>query len=121
EFAAMLDLCRGAALALYEKLRSDDRWLTCFAPELDIVVWAPRAARVSQASELARRLFTKAAGQNLHLALASLPVHFFDLQTAGIESDSDTITCLRSVLMKPEHFDWVERIWQILDRVINDR
>jgi glutamate/tyrosine decarboxylase-like PLP-dependent enzyme len=121
EFGAMLDGCRGAAVALHEKLRSDDRWLTCFVPELDIVVWGPRAARVSQASALARRLFTKAADQNLHLALASLPVSFFDLQAAGIERDSDTMMCLRSVLMKSEHFDWVEQMWQILDRVISER
>jgi len=24
------------------------------------------------------------------------------------------VTCLRSVLMKPEQLDWVDRIWQIL-------
>ena len=120
EFATLLDHCRTAATALYEKLRSDGRWLTCFAPELDIAVWTPRAARVSQASELARRVFTEAARQNLHLALATLPVAFFDLQAAGMERDGDTITCLRSVLMKPEHADWVERIWQILARVINE-
>jgi glutamate/tyrosine decarboxylase-like PLP-dependent enzyme len=121
EFAAMLDRCRGAAVVLYEKLRVDGRWLTCFAPELDIVVWAPRAARVSQASDLAKCLFTQAARQSLHLALATLPVDFFDLQAAGIERDCDTITCLRSVLMKPEHSDWIEEIWKILDRVISER
>ena len=59
--------------------------------------------------------------QNLHLALATLPAHFFDLEAAGVERDSETITCLRSVLMKPEHSDWVERIWEILDRVIGER
>ncbi len=121
EFATMLDRCRAAAVALYERLRADRRWLTCFAPELDIVVWTPRAARVSQASDLAKRLFMEAARQNLHLALATLPVSFFDLTVAGMDQDSDTVTCLRSVLMKPEQADWVERIWQILDRVISNR
>jgi hypothetical protein len=29
--------------------------------------------------------------------------------------DRDTITCLRSVLMKPEHLDWVGRIWERLE------
>jgi hypothetical protein len=24
------------------------------------------------------------------------------------------MTCLRSVLMKPEHFDWLDRIWDLL-------
>jgi hypothetical protein len=31
-----------------------------------------------------------------------------------VRHDRETLTCLRSVLMKPEHLDWVERIWQIL-------
>ena len=32
-----------------------------------------------------------------------------------IEYDSDTIACLRSVLMKPEHEDWLERITALLE------
>ena len=99
---------------MYEKLTEDERWLTCFKPELDIVVWAPRAAKASQASELSRRVFTEAGRRNLHLALATLPARFFNLQAAGIDCDADTVTCLRSVLMKPEHAEWIEQIWKIL-------
>lgn len=115
EFAGMLHKTRAAALVLYERLMMDERFLTAFAPQLDIVIWGLRAARVSQASELARSVFAEAAQHNLHLALAELPVEFFDLDTAGMERDRDTITCLRSVLMKPEHQEWVGRIWDILD------
>jgi len=32
-----------------------------------------------------------------------------------MQRDRDTIICLRSVLMKPEHRAWVDRIWSILD------
>jgi glutamate/tyrosine decarboxylase-like PLP-dependent enzyme len=113
EFASMLTACRAAALALFDRLSSDPRFLTAFPPQLDIVVWAARAPRVSQASERARRIFDQAARRGLHLALAELPVSFFDL--SGIERDRETITCLRSVLMKPEHRDWVDRIVAILD------
>jgi hypothetical protein len=28
--------------------------------------------------------------------------------------DRPTITSLRSVLMKPEHADWIDRIWDLL-------
>ena len=28
---------------------------------------------------------------------------------------AETITCLRSVLMKPEHADWLEQIWELLE------
>jgi glutamate/tyrosine decarboxylase-like PLP-dependent enzyme len=112
EFARGLEAGRSAALALSDRLRADRRFVTASPPELDILVWAPRAGTVSDASHAARRLFTEAARRHLHLALAELPVDFFDL--AGIERDRETITCLRSVLMKPEHEEWVERIWNIM-------
>src|SRR6266581_2403759 len=114
-FARALGESRAAALALYEKLRVDARFLTPFPPELDILVWAPRARRASDASQLARRIFAEAARRQLHLALAELPVAFFDLAAAGMERDRDTVTCLRSVLMKPEHRAWVDRIWELVD------
>jgi tyrosine decarboxylase/aspartate 1-decarboxylase len=82
---------------------------------LDIVIWTLRAPRASIASRRARDIFTLAARHHLHLAVAELPASFFDLESAGIESDRDTLTCLRSVLMKPEHRTWIERIWSMLD------
>ncbi|MFI5393941.1 MAG: pyridoxal phosphate-dependent decarboxylase family protein [Candidatus Binatia bacterium] len=116
EFSQGLSSARAAALALYDQARTDRRFLTAFAPELDIVVWTPRAARVSEASEIARLIFAEAAQRHLHLALADLPVEFFDLLSAKMERDRDTVTCLRSVLMKPEHREWIDRIWNILEQ-----
>jgi glutamate/tyrosine decarboxylase-like PLP-dependent enzyme len=116
EFASMLHQTRAAALAFFQKLGTDARFLTPVSPELDILVWAVRAGRASEASEKARAIFHEAAGRHLHLALAELPVGFFDLGGAGMERDRDTITCLRSVLMKPEHYEWVGRIWEILEQ-----
>jgi glutamate/tyrosine decarboxylase-like PLP-dependent enzyme len=113
KFARMLEQCRAAALALHEKVRADRRFMAAAPPELDIVVWAPRAARASEASEISRRIFAEAAERGLYLALADLPAELLDLADAGVERDRDTVTCFRSVLMKPEHRDWVDRIWEI--------
>lgn len=115
EFARGLAAGRQAAQTLYEKLCSDGRFVPAFEPELDIVVWAVRADRVSKASDHARRIFAEAARCQLHLALAELPVEFFDLNAAGMHRDRETITALRSVLMKPEHASWIDRLWTILD------
>lgn len=115
EFARGLADGRQAALDLYTRLQSDPRFLTAFAPELDIVVWAPRTDRVSEASALARQIFNEAEQRQLYLALANLPVELFDLPD-GMEQDSDTLTCLRSVLMKPEHRGWLDTIWQLFDQ-----
>ncbi len=116
EFAKMLGDGRDAALKLYEKLRADKRFVTSFMPELDIVVWAPVARKVSEASELSRVIFNETAKRNLHLALAELPIKFLDLSSTKMERDRGSITCLRSVLMKPEHREWIGDIWTIFDR-----
>jgi glutamate/tyrosine decarboxylase-like PLP-dependent enzyme len=114
EFARGLELGKKAALKLFEKLRADSRFVTAFPPELDIVVFAPRAESISETSALSRRTFESAARHELHLAVAELPVPFWKENLGAMNRDRETVTCLRSVLMKPEHFDWVERIWELL-------
>ena len=114
EFAKGLESCREAALDFYERLRGDKRFITAFPPELDIVVFAPRAASVTEASLLARKVFDTAATRDLHLAVAELPTEFFAADMNGMKGDRPTLTCLRSVLMKPAHREWVGRIWGIL-------
>lgn len=118
EFARGLSRCREAALEFYRRVASDTRFLTAFPPELDIVVFAPRAHRVSEASKLSQRVFEAAARRNLHLAVAELPVSFFEPALGEVVKDRTSITCLRSVLMKPEHLDWVDRIWALLDEAM---
>src|SRR5436853_2784635 len=114
EFARGLERGRKSALALFDKLKSDSRFVTAFTPELDILVFAPRGESVSESSEMSRKIFEAAAKGNLHLAVAELPVHFWEKDLGLMKRDRDRLTCLRSVLMKPEHYDWVERIWELL-------
>src|SRR6266851_3798343 len=114
EFARGLERGRNAALALFEKLRADARFVTAFAPELDIVVFAPKATSASEASVLSRKVFEAAAKHDLHLAVAELPVRFWEANLGAMKRDRETLTCLRSVLMKTEHFDWIDRIWDLL-------
>jgi tyrosine decarboxylase / aspartate 1-decarboxylase len=112
EFAQGLARGREAARSLYERLRADERFITPFAPQLDIVIFALRAESVSATSLLSRQIFKSAAKRDLHLALADLPIDLFQSLPPNIKRDRDTITCLRSVLMKPAHFDWVDQIWE---------
>ena len=114
EFASGLERGRAAALAFFERLKKDERFVTAFAPELDIVIFVPRAKSVSEASELSRRIYEAAAKRNLHLAVAELPTEFWAANLGTIQRDRETMTCLRSVLMKPEHLEWIPRIWEEL-------
>src|SRR5437879_2250664 len=120
EFARGLQRGRKAALALFEKVRADEHFVTAFAPELDIVVFAPKAPSVSEASVLSRQVFEAAARHDLHLAVAELPVGFWEANLGAMKRDRETMTCLRSVLMKPEHLDWVDRIWGLLSSAAHE-
>jgi tyrosine decarboxylase/aspartate 1-decarboxylase len=110
EFAAGLESSRRAALEMATRLEADPRFVVPFPPELDIVVWAPRGL-----SETSQRIFDEAALLDLHLALIQLPARFFGDK---LQSDSEYITCLRSVLMKPEHEGWLDAIFERLDQIL---
>jgi tyrosine decarboxylase/aspartate 1-decarboxylase len=113
EFAQGLRRGRSAALELDRRLRADSRFglLTSGMPELDIVAWTLKAKNAELASELAQQIFVACATRDLHLALVQLPQFWF--QTSG-DAGAGVVTCLRSVLMKPEHAAWLDRIWQRL-------
>ena len=117
EFARRLDASRGAALALHRqafrrraisaRLSRRSSTSSCGWPADrsagDVVRARPPPLRRGREARAPPR------------ALAELPCAFFDLAGAGVRADRETVTCLRSVLMKPEHLAWVDRIWEILD------
>jgi glutamate/tyrosine decarboxylase-like PLP-dependent enzyme len=114
DFARGLERCREAAVKLYTRLHDDGRFIKLLEPELDIVVWAPRAESVTAVSEMSRKMFHGAAERDLHLALFNYPVEQLGNEIHGVEVDAEQVVCLRSCLMKPEHLDWIDRIWHII-------
>jgi len=117
-FAQGLAAGHSAALELDRRLREDNAFESFFGrPELDIVVWrvrggSVRSGSVEESSSRAQRIFDRAAELNLHLALVQLPDAMF-ASRSGAHSGA-LVTCLRSVLMKPEHADWLDAIWERL-------
>ena len=116
-FAKAISLCRNAACDLHSRLDADDRFLTVVAPELDIVLWAPTDENASVISTLSRKMFDNAAARNLHLALVELPESLLASRWPSVEFDTPSVICLRSCLMKPEHAEWMDEIWGILDAI----
>ena len=116
ELAHGLSGCHAAAVDLHARLAASPRWLVCVPPELDIVVWAPNAATSTELSALSSEVFERAATENLHLAKIELPRVLVEPTFPGLRFDSNSVTCLRSVLMKWIHRDWVDQIWQRLER-----
>jgi len=119
EFARGLALGRAAAVELDRRLRQDPfgrfQPLHAGGPELDIVVWKMNAETPEQSSALAQKIFVACALLDLHLALVELPLRWFQHAACSESpSGSGTVTCLRSVLMKPEHKVWLDEIWERL-------
>jgi glutamate/tyrosine decarboxylase-like PLP-dependent enzyme len=110
-----LDDGMAAARELHWRLEDGHLYQPMVAPELDIVVYAAKARTSRASSRKARDIFEAAARRDLHLALIELPTSMLPSHGGRIQRDSQTITCLRSALMKPEHKDWVERITTILE------
>ncbi|MGA3047911.1 MAG: aminotransferase class I/II-fold pyridoxal phosphate-dependent enzyme [Terracidiphilus sp.] len=119
EFARGLAKGRAAALELDQRLRIDAaarfESLAPGSPELDIVVWKLKANSQEESSQLAQSVFTACATRDLHLALVELPLAWFRPATEPALAgpvEKGTVTCLRSVLMKPAHEAWLDRIWE---------
>lgn len=115
EFAQGLAAGRAAALELHAALGRDGRQLPGIAPELDIVVWTLAGAGRKQAGERAQAVFDAAARRNLHLALLRVPERLAAAWWPALVGDADTVTALRSCLMKPEHRTWLPKMLEILD------
>jgi tyrosine decarboxylase/aspartate 1-decarboxylase len=116
-FAEGLTKGRRAALILYKKIKGDPRFRTIFPPELDIVVWAMAGSSASEISYRSESFFNNAGQAFLHLATFRYPGALLKDVWKDVEWDQPEVTCLRACIMKPVHLDWLERIWEIIDRV----
>jgi tyrosine decarboxylase / aspartate 1-decarboxylase len=120
EFASALEKSREAALALYHKLAADARFRMILEPELDIVIWAPGGKSASRISRQTEEFLTAAASHHLYLAKLKYPVRLLKNIWEDVNYDAETVTCLRSCLMKPEHLDYLDKIWEILDQTAGE-
>ncbi len=113
-FAQGLEQSLGAARTFHERLAASDDYQPLMNPELDIVVYMPKADDAQTASKRTRHVFSSAAEKGLHLAMIELPVELVTEFAPELVANAETVTCLRSVLMKPEHADWLDQIMTIL-------
>ena len=120
EFARMLDTCLEAARSLHTSLTEGPHFVPVHDPDLDIVVYAVARGSYSEAGRAARRIFERAADRNLHLTLIELPAAMVATALPDAKADTESLSCLRSVLMKPEHGSSVPEIVRILDEAARD-
>ncbi|MBX7243123.1 MAG: aminotransferase class V-fold PLP-dependent enzyme [Bacteroidia bacterium] len=110
EFARNLEKSLTAARELKSLLLESGRILFVAEPELDILVFAPKAAGTEEISRISRDIFHQTEKNHLYLALYNYPVEKLPAHWDGVEKNSKQVTCIRTCLMKPEHLEWVPEI-----------
>lgn len=121
---AILAKSRAAALRWAEVIHADDQFRLVVEPDLDILSFypAPGAVGSRSASDLsaaADRLFLAAeqdAESPVYLAKLSVNQRQLAERDPEIIWDQPTLTVIRSVLMKPEHYDAVPLLHATLVR-----
>src|SRR5215471_6395401 len=119
EFACGLERGREAVLKLRRAIEGGETFNPAFEPELDILCFVPRGGSPKAVSAKSRQIFEQTAREGLHLAVAELPVKFF--RHLAAKGGSRSVTCLRSVMMKPEHLEWVDEIARRLVRAAQSK
>jgi len=82
-----------------------------------MVFWAPAGKTLSAISQASQEIFDRCAAQNLHLALINIPARLLGDEWSEVVKDQDTVSCLRSCLMKPEHLDFVDELFARMNQV----
>ncbi|MFE6613231.1 pyridoxal phosphate-dependent decarboxylase family protein [Amycolatopsis sp. NPDC057786] len=113
---------RRAALRWAKLLEDSERFDLYQPPELDIVTYFPRTeplslSNIDQASARILRNGMAAAREPVFLSTLRVSEAQFGLRHTGAEADADGARILRSVLMKPESEDHVDRLHERLEEL----
>ncbi len=100
---------------LYEILNSSDKFTPYIKPETNIIAYFPNAQTTSEISKLSQEILQKGMDTNsIWLATLKVDSRKFAQNHLNIIVDSPETILLRSTIMKPEHYDWVDKIYNKL-------
>ncbi|MEO9887506.1 MAG: aminotransferase class I/II-fold pyridoxal phosphate-dependent enzyme [Balneola sp.] len=119
-FGPIMSQCRTAALNGFEILSKSSKLKAYKKPELDILGYFPSEAQTtSEISARSKEVFdTGMRDQTFYLSLYKIPSKKFIKLHPEFKADSETVTILRSVFMKPEQAGFVEELISRIEKAI---
>ena len=121
-FGPILAKCRNAALKGFNLMEASEKLTIYKKPELDILTYFPvqeSTSSTSQISELSIKVFQKGMDeQSFFLSLYKVPSTTFVHFHPQFKADSDTVTILRSVLMRPEHETFIPELIRRIEEAV---
>ncbi|MBC7475753.1 MAG: aminotransferase class V-fold PLP-dependent enzyme [Candidatus Sericytochromatia bacterium] len=119
-FGAILNKTLQAANILSQKIKLSNDYILLLEPQLDIVCYFPKtknmkSSEISAKTEYIFKYLENHPTEPLYLAKLKInkDIGIYD---ENIHWDTDTMTILRSCLMKPEHLDYVDTIFDRLTK-----
>ena len=120
----ILGRCRQAALRWSDLIRAHPRMELVVEPELDILNFYALptyrdTVKASEISALTTRVFSATMEdpvEPIYLAMLTVERRLLEGRAANIEWDTDSLSVLRSVVMKPEHADWIPTLHAAMER-----
>lgn len=117
-FGPILGKCRNAALKMYELTDSSSKFKPFKKPELDILGYFPSdVITTSEISSKSKVIFDNGMkDRSFYLSLYRVPAEVFTKLHPEFKVDSEDVTILRSVFMKPEHAEFIPELLERLER-----
>lgn len=116
KFANDLSDSISAASRLHYLLKKSKKFILPIEPDLDILVWTFDTLSPELSSELSQKLFDSLADKNLHLATVRLPISLFQDKWIKEKNKEKTVVCLRSCLVKPQHYEIIDSIYDMINK-----
>lgn len=121
-FVPILAKCREAALTGYSLILRSEKLEPYQKPELDILAYFPvnnSSKKVSDISKFSQKVFQKGMDdKSFYLSLYKVPSKEFVRLHPQFEVDQETVTILRSVLMRPEHAEFIPELIKRIENAI---
>ncbi|RNC79276.1 MAG: aminotransferase class I/II-fold pyridoxal phosphate-dependent enzyme [Balneola sp.] len=121
-FGPILARCRQAALKGFSLMETCPFLTPYKMPQLDILTYFPKTNEIrttEQISSISKKVFD--AGMNtrkFYLSLYKVPADSFTEFHPNFEVNTETVTILRSVLMRPEQADFIEELVARIEREV---
>ncbi|GGA70788.1 aspartate aminotransferase family protein [Pseudoclavibacter endophyticus] len=96
---------RRAALRVAERLNEDPSVRLVVQPDLDIVCYYPSLSSASAVTAASDAVFDSLARDGWHVAKLTVDVSWLNAAGGELQPDADSVTVLRSCIMKPEHVE----------------
>lgn len=119
-FGPIMAKCRTTALKAFDLLTKSQRLEPFKRPELDIIAYFPSKLKTTaEISDYSKKVFDFGMSkQTFYLSLYKIPSDEFSRLHPKYKVNTETVTVLRSVFMKPEQEEFIANLINLIEQAV---